>query len=369
MIDEDSSESDARAEGAFREALQSLDTPGSANPVAARRRAGRRRFAAIATACVALAAVLTGFLGLTSVTSDVLDLVVPAVNPAGATDGWRTEYYRDITFQVPTDWGYAEEPTHACVTGWLPWWNRSPKRYVALGHQTVTTLDLCGEDKGAMFTEHVAVLPLVGPPQEGAQRMRGTWVVTRAVGEVQLKAVSDSRRRAQQIVDSATLRRDGPDAVCPPHSRLERQVPVRPERPFDLALVAAVRSITVCEYETTDTIPGENAGLLLKTVLQRDQAEHLLAQMKKAPVIAPPNCSGPANYDAAVTLELRLETDSGSHDMYVQVGRCADQTPSVTGGFDDGERVRRWTTAACRAMLVPPLSYYKAGYSGEPSCG
>jgi hypothetical protein len=97
-----------RAERAFRDAITELDVPAAPDPAAARRQVRHRRLATLAVvATVLIVAVVGGFTwrGQTAPVSTEaqpesaqpsLAETSPPTDPAPS--GWRTEYYRDISF-------------------------------------------------------------------------------------------------------------------------------------------------------------------------------------------------------------------------------------------------------------------------------
>ena len=97
--------SDQRAEQALRSALAGQEIPPTPDPQIIRRRARDRRVGIVALASALILLVSAGAfvaadLGASSSRSSRRP--VTARLPADpAPDGWRTEYYRDISFEVP----------------------------------------------------------------------------------------------------------------------------------------------------------------------------------------------------------------------------------------------------------------------------
>lgn len=85
-------------------------------PVAARARAAARRHrgrriaagAAVAVAAVAVAAVVVDRADPPS--SEPPPAASPSPSQAAMPDGWRTEYWHDVSVQVPADWGWGTAP-------------------------------------------------------------------------------------------------------------------------------------------------------------------------------------------------------------------------------------------------------------------
>ena len=132
-----------RDEQALREALQELGSDEPVDLASVRRRAAERRRNSRTVAGLAVVLVLVaGVVGLPRLVgpraeqpssmsggaqaesdaqheADAGEAGQPEADPRGrqvapstdpAPDGWRTEYYRDISFEVPRSWGYAVPP-------------------------------------------------------------------------------------------------------------------------------------------------------------------------------------------------------------------------------------------------------------------
>ena len=113
-----------RDERALREALRNLGPDEPVDPEAARREAKEWRRNGRVAAGIAVALVLVaGVIGLPRLLpgeqarSTSAQEAGPASAPSAesapadrAQARWRTEYYRDISFEVPDSWGYAVPP-------------------------------------------------------------------------------------------------------------------------------------------------------------------------------------------------------------------------------------------------------------------
>ena len=134
--------SDNRAEQALRAALAGREIP-TRRPIRSviRRRVRDRRvgMAALASALVLLVSA-GAFVAADRGANQQQIVAAPADArlPADpAPDGWRTEYYRDISFEVPEAWGYAYEPgSDWCVDSKTASRGRAHRQpYVSLGRK------------------------------------------------------------------------------------------------------------------------------------------------------------------------------------------------------------------------------------------
>jgi hypothetical protein len=356
---------DSRAAQAFRRAIGDLEVPLAVDPASARDHVRRRRLAGLIATAVVLLAVCVS---LPQVMGGSAPTAVPVVGgPAQSGDDWRTEHYRDITFEVPASWGYAYEPTHDCA--------KVPKRYVALGERPIQTMQGCSiEDGRSLRSEHAAVR-VIGPygPKvtPGEEQTRGWWISTVMVGDLALRAVSRDRDVVDRILASVRTVTASSSGLCTPHHSLERDSGERPARPFDVTAVREVDSITVCQY--TPVEPGYDAdtGLSGQVVLVGEQAARLLSSVQQSP----PNPAGPCRRSPAegdqaayLAVVLYLRTGAETHQLYLSVPSCSDKERRPTGGFDDGTTVRQVTRQSCRAVTVPPIRVETGGRQLFDAC-
>jgi hypothetical protein len=350
---------DPRAEAAFRAAILSFDSPVDVDPAGARRTVARRRVATgVTMGVLAVALVVATLYGLPRSWSQDARVVSPSVRDAeGAPAGWRTEYYRNITFQVPSSWTYAEEPNFCAGHRKM---SEYPQDYVQLGRHSVQTLEMCTRDKRMLLFQHVAVVPTRGATRDSVHYAQGSWTLTRTVGEADVKVVAYTRRQADQIMASVKTRSDAPRGFCRAHSPIESATGARPAHRFDVRTIVSVTSITLCQYDLDGNGSPASTGLTAKTVLRGAQADDLLTQMKAARPVRPTSCRFSPVF--ALGMEIRLSTAAGDHDMTIQAGSCEDSMASV-GGFDDGTTIRTISVAGCRALLIAPISL--TGGSGD----
>jgi hypothetical protein len=268
---------------------------------------------------------------------------------------WRTEQFRDITFRVPVEWGYAYEPGADWCAG-VDHESPTPKPehqrpYVALGSQP-WGLDLyCPDLPDTMLTEHVTARPAAEPQgADGRSRLgRGFWEIIRTVGTVKLRVISQDADLAREIADSAAPA--GADAPCRPFIDKPGERVARPDPAFDVAALEAVRSIVLCQYNSS---PG--FGLSAATELDEPAARRLIdaigASPKDKSAACPPDPE-PIWYEVAVLLHVRTET--GLHTLNLYLHGCRLGGNQVRGGIDDGTTVRRVTRETCQAVITPPL--------------
>jgi hypothetical protein len=376
---------DDRAEEALRHALATEDLPPLPDPDHIRRRVRDRRVGqAAAVGCLVLAVLVGGFVATAQrldradieaagpQTAQPVDPTRSSTDPGGlpadpARPGWRTEYYRGISFEVPDTWGYAYEPgADWCADsqdGKPDDQHRQP--YVALGRPLGVRTIGCPDQPVSLTSEHVAV-HIIEPNVKYALprdvRLDDWWVVGRGVGGLVLTVRSKDHTLARQIADSARLSTGA--APCDPKHPLVKDRPARPKPAFDVTKVKNVGAMVVCQYEAS----AGSDGLGLRAVAHLDNLASTAAidAIVRAPIMAAEPCQTPTSREIA--LLVRFETDGGLRELYLQAGSCA--TGTGYGGFDDGTNVRTLTQAACRAVLVPPTLFSEGSrYVGTACAG
>jgi len=162
-----------RAERAFRDAITELDLPPAPDPAATRRHVRDRRLATLAVvATVLIVAVVGGFAWrdqtapAPAVAQPAPAQTSPSTDPAPA--GWRSEHYRDIRFEVPASWGYAQPPDSSwCADdprGVLRPEQRTPYVWLDMDYP-IRTIG-CPEMPSTLQSEHVEARVPVGPLTE-----------------------------------------------------------------------------------------------------------------------------------------------------------------------------------------------------------
>lgn len=349
---------DERAAEAFRGAIATLDAPTEVDPARARHEVRRWGKAGLVAAGVVA---LVAFFTLPAVLHTNFDPLQVFANPGQESGPWRTEHYRDITFSVPSSWPYGFEPNTDCADLVLK------HGYVTLEGRWVTTTEGCSRnDESSTLNEHVLVAPRDGywsEPPRGSQHIKGWWLTEVDIGEVRLRAVSRDRAVVDRIVASAKTVTASSAGLCAPHHALERDSAVRPSPRFDVARVAEVDSITLCQYDPQESDVHTDPGLVGQAVLSGDAAARLLASIQQAQPYPAGPCR-PVQKDeqrvADLAVVLYLQTRSQTHTVYLSAAGCKDRRGRAVGGFDDGTTVRRITRESCQDTLVPPLQIYIA---------
>lgn len=330
-----------------------------------------RRTALLIIGGVAVLLLVTGAaIGLPGLLRPNGQVAQPAGPPSGlpsrsAPDGWRTEQYRDVVFQVPADWGYAYEPGSAwCAAsedGKPQPQHREP--YVALGEPDVIPAIACPEMPAALITEHVAAIQPADKRADGTFELaNGFWEVTRTVGAVKLRAVSKNTELAQRIVDTGAPA--GKDAPCPADHAVIKDPNVRPAPATDVKSFGAVDRIALCQYQVDEG----RSGLKAAAELSGDAAQRLIDDIAAAPVAEDAACEDPYEVPLDLAVVLRAQTSLGLREIILRQQGCSEGGDTVLGGFDDGTTVRRSTAATCRAVLVPPLGIQAGSGSVMERC-
>jgi hypothetical protein len=379
-----------REEKAFREALQGLVPQNQPAPALRRRpRPAVMPKVLVAAAIVLLVSVIglprllggtagdsAGSGGGAAVSAAAPEdaPVPPEVAPGSSAPrerdakGWRTEYFRDISFQVPAGWGYAVPPqSDWCVDS--PKGQPRPDQrtpYVWLGTDLVVRMIACPEPRpDSLLTEHVeAVVP--GPATdyaEGEVRQGGWWIVTRFAGSAVLVVTTRDRELARQIVDSAATADDS--APCPAVSPVAGTVGSRPAAAADLAELTSVKWAAVCQYEAVlDQADVSLPRLRAASVQSGAPARDLVAKLRAAPENRSTCDPAPVDGRPEIALTVRIATGDGVREVYVAAAGCPTTQRGMAGGIDDGTRVRVLTRPACQALLlIQPIVLFSA--SGE----
>ncbi|GAB3754034.1 hypothetical protein [Microlunatus parietis] len=293
----------------------------------------------------------------------------PGQRTAAPPDDWRTEQYRDVTFRVPAEWGYAYEPGPDWCRGGLPDAGRS-RPYVSLGEPRARLELACPALPDDLITEHVAVLSTVTswpttPPYDrpdGRTKIgNGFWEVIRTVESVRLRVISRDAGLAQQIIDSAAPA--GDTAPCRPDHPVITDHGYRPQLAGDLGVVDR---ITLCQYELGRT--QEAGGVRAAGVLTGTAAQKLIKTVAAAPAWNGAGCPAAEEHWPDLTVVLRVHDAAGLRELILRQGTCSNGAGPVLGGFDDGRTVRAATKATCRAVFVAPLRIDSGGSSVFERC-
>ena len=379
-----------RDERAFREALQALDPDEPVDPEAARHRAAERRRNGRMAAGIAVALVLiVGVIGVPRLfpagqgqsTADAPAGAEAAPNAESAPqdsapndrsrDSWRTEYYRDISFQVPADWGYAVPPQSDWCADEPRGVPRADQRrpYVWLGYDIPIREILCPAMPASLLTEHVEALA-PGPATDyaqGAVKEGDWWVVTRFAGSAVLVVTTKDRALAEQILASAEVAPE--DAPCRPASLVAGRLGTRPDKVTDLTALAPVDEVVLCQYEpVADPADAELPRLRATVRLTGPDAEALVSGLAAAPVNT--SSCDPAPLDGLPELALvaRVRTGGRIADIHIAATGCPDGDPGMAGGIDDGTTLRLVTRDICQNVLTSPIALFSAGGDVGRNC-
>jgi hypothetical protein len=363
-----------RDELALREALRTLDHQDTVDPQAARHRAQARRRNGLMAAGVATALLLVaGVIGIPRLPAGqgsptAAEPAGPEVRPSAvppptdpAPTGWRTEYYRSISFEVPADWGYAVPPEGSWCASAPDGKPRPEQRkpYVWLRMDHPEPAIACGPMPNSLLTEHVVALE-PGPAEDygvGAFKKAGWWSVSRAVGGAILFVTTKDRHRAERILDSARAVRD---PLCPPRSPLHDRLGARPGA---LNALTGVDQVLLCQYEPDPWQPSGELKLRAAKLVAGRAADQLVAELQSAPVNDTKCDPPPVDSRPEVAILARVWTGKEMSDISITAAGCPSSDRGMVGGIDDGTMVRLLTRNACQRLLSPPLALFAA--SGE----
>ncbi|MGA4506633.1 hypothetical protein ACQB6R_13875 [Propionibacteriaceae bacterium G1746] len=333
---------DDRAERAFRDALAEHeddaagdDTAPAASPALPARRPRRWRGWAIAAAVVAVA--LVGGVAISQLGRDA-QTASPQLPAPASRKQWIST--RNVAVQVPVGWVSASSPGSD--------WCAGDRKIIAPGNQPYYDV----------FSGDVIRLAIGCPPRQQADdrlhvTMRSTvngretlpsWYRTRVVGTVEIAVAVPSgsaqdEATAEAILASATTFTHD-QFGCAATSPIRRWDWARPAKPFDVTTVAAVESISLCQYAKASMKdaddPSGRPSLTASAQVSGSDAAAMLAAIKRAPAGTgpnePQNCS--ADYLAAMAVVVQLNTAEGPKQLYSYLGNCRHN------GIDDGTTMR-----------------------------
>lgn len=284
--------------------------------------------------------------------------------PDTAPEGWRTEYYRDISFQVPGSWGYAVSPQPDWCADEPKGQPRADQRrpYVWLSTAILVRAIPCPVRPASLLTEHVEALTPVPAVDyvEGAIKEGDWWVVTRFAGSTVLVVTTKQRALAEQILDSAEVEPE--HAPCPPASPVAGPLGSRPKNATDLTQLAPVEEVVLCQYEpVVDPVDAKLPRLRATARLTGSKARTLVSNLAAAPVNTS-SCE-PAPLDGLPQLAVvaRVGTGDRASDIHIAASGCPDGDAGMAGGIDDGTTLRLLTREACQRVLTPPLALFTGG--------
>ena len=283
-----------------------------------------------------------------------------------APEGWRTEYYRDISFKVPADWGYAIPPQSDWCADEPRGVPRPEQRqpYVWLEGPLAVRSIGCPEMPPSLLTEHVVALE-PGPAEdyrEGSSLVAGWWVVTRFRGSAILIVTTKDLPRAEQILDSSAVVADD-TTPCPTNSPVAGPLGTRPTQSRDLAELGDVDQVVLCQYVPDLEAAVGEPHLRAARQLTGRSADQLVAELRSAPINDTTCNPGPPDGLPELAVLARVQADGQTHDILIAAAGCPDGDRGMAGGIDDGTTLRLLTREACGRLLTPPIALYTG--SGE----
>jgi hypothetical protein len=367
-----------RDELALREALRTLGRDGTVDPKAARRRAQERRRSGLAAVGVAVALLLVaGVIGIPRLlpaeqaSPTLSEPAGPEGRPGAApvpTDpapaGWRTEYFRDISFQVPKDWGYAVPPqSDWCANGRTGQPRPEQRRpYVWLGGGIAVRAIGCPTMPTSLLTEHVEAVA-AGPAAthvEETLKKGDWWVINRVTISTVLTVTTKDASLAEQILGSVKLAPR--DAPCPPTSPVSGPLGSRPTDSTDLTALTDVDHVMLCQY-VPELEPGAGLPQFRAAHLVTGRAaDQFVARLQSAPVNNS-SCDPAPDPVPDLAVLVRVTAGDRTFDVYIAATGCPDGDSGMAGGIDDGTTVRLLTRQVCRSVLTLPLAMFSG--SGE----
>ena len=269
-----------------------------------------------------------------------------------ADEGWRWVSYRDVEVQVPEEWGYGQAPGPDWCAGARP----AAGPYVDLesGLEVVMSIGCLRDRPDDLDVTH---LTLSARQPDRSEERAGWEVESREVGAavVSVWFRPADAAVARRIVRSAVVV-DVDHHGCASTSPIQQDRFVSPSDPQDVAAVADVDSISVCQYAIGE--PGV-PRLLASRRLVGAAADRELAALKAAPEgggpDSPDNCLADDHGDSAVVAVLR--SGEVSHEVFVRHQSCRGN------GFDDGVAERELTLEACAPLFAPPVEVL-SGHGG-----
>ena len=285
---------------------------------------------------------------------------VPEIEPAAAypplPSGWRWETFGAVTVGVPDRFvpgGTGQELDQWCVGR-----SRTPVIGRPFG---ITTLVGCPagspREFDAAYTGSVVAfdLPLEGEEIDSPEDLRRGDRVTRAVGGVELVVQAPAALSRRVLATVSTVPDGGRDPYgCPVTDPAAEDPSVRPFGPGLSGLAPGqVTDLSVCTYALGGRrLVRADARLLTSAKLTGAEARRAVARLDEGPPGGGPNARGACSgaYGSQLTV-LRIRGDFPMNDADER--RVVLRYDGCRGnGIDDGQTVRRLTTAALRPFLV-----------------
>ena len=373
---------EGRAAEAFRAALSRHAAEVAPDVALPTRPSPRRgRWVAGAAALAVAASAVAGFA--------VMDRDRPgdgALDPAGeppvVAEGWRGATFRDVTVQVPEDWGDASAPG----PDWCADVPREPidGPYVDLRGNGGFVFSIgCfdqesvppgfGPDPEDQWIPHVRLVDLTQDDLEripdGMTTHEGWTLRARTLGDVQVRLLTDASTEdvAEAIVASAQqsgLGALGCDTTSPAQEQPREDRPVVPsEGSLSAVDPGNVRGLLVCQY---DRVGPDGPGLRAERLGDVDAARSWLSAVLGAPRTGgpdqPENCSEP--WESGMTLVVHPLGPDGERlaTAYVAYDACAGN------GVRDGETTWELTRDTCAALFGERVVFWSGNGEAAKRC-
>lgn len=381
-MSEQSEAEDGRAAVAFRAALArradevAPDVAVPTRPARARGRWG----AAVAAVAVAASAVV----GVTLVDRDGAGegVLEPAGEPPAIAEGWRGVTFRDVTVQVPEEWGDQSAPG----PDWCADVPRDPIEgpYVDLRGNggflfTIGCFDQdpvppgFGPDPQDQWVPHLRFIDLTQDDPEripdGATVHDGWTLRARTLGDVQVRLLTDASTEdvAERVMDSAlqsVVGALGCDTTSPAQAQPAPGRPVVPSS-GDLGSVDPddVTGLLVCQH---DRVGADGPGLRGERLVGAPGARAWLAATTTVPrgggPDQPENCSEP--WESAMTLVVHPLGVDGERlaTAYVSYDACAGN------GVRDATTSYELTRETCAALFGERVVFWSGNGEAARRC-
>ena len=371
-----------RAADAFRAGLaRHADevAPDVALPQRPARRPGRWVAAGAALAVAASAVVGFALLDRDRPGDGALD---PAGEPPAIAEGWRGVTFRDVTVQVPEEWGDASAPG----PDWCADVPRDPIEgpYVDFrGTGGVVRLIGCletgrvpagfGPDPEGQWVPHLKLVDLtsddVTEVPDGMSTYEDWTLHARTIGDVQVRLLTDDSTAslADRVMASATQSDVGALGCDTTSSAQEQPAEGRPIIPSAGDLLSLdpeqLDSLLVCQYDRVGTgVPGLRAERLADAPAARAWLGAVLDAPSTGGPDQPQNCAEP--WDSYMTLVVHPLDADGSRlaTAYVSYDACAGN------GIRDASTTWELTQDDCAALFDGRVRFWSGNGEAGARC-
>ena len=157
-------------------------------------------------------------------------------------------------------------------------------------------------------------------------------------------------------------------APCTPQSPIAGSLGARPDGATDLRRLSRTDGVLLCQYEPAlDPADAALPRLRAAVRLSSTASSALVTELARAPVNDATCDPAPVEQRPDLAVLVRITTDEGTYDVYVNPAGCPDSA-GMSGGIDDGTTVRVLTRPACQQLLAPPLALWSASGDVGRSC-